>query len=84
MSILFCECTIRVEISSALLFDEVVLNLVFDCEWVAEDCKIFSISRSFLESRRICVWRTSMILRFMLSFSSEFDFFSKLLKERSN
>lgn len=84
MSILFCEWTVRVKISSALLFDEVVLSVVFNCEWVDEDCKTFSISRPFSESRRICVWRTSMILRFMLSFSSEFDSFSKLLRERSN
>ena len=84
MSILFCECTIQIKINFVLLFDKIMLSVMFDCEWIAENCKIFSISRSFLKSRRICVWRTSMILRFMLSFFSKFDFFNKFLKEHLN
>ncbi len=84
VSILFCEFAIQVKISSALRFREIVLSVVFDCEWVVAEWKFWSISRPFSESRRISIWRTSIILRFMSLFSSEFDFFSKLLRECSN
>ena len=53
--ILFCECTIRMKINFTFLFDEVALSVIFDYEWIAKDYKIFSISCSFLESRRIFV-----------------------------
>ncbi len=43
------------KINPTLLFDKVVLNVVFDCEWVAKNYKIFLISRLFLESRQIFV-----------------------------
>ncbi len=84
VSILFCEFAIRVKISSALGFRGIALSVVFGCGWVAAGWKFWSISRPFSESRRISVWRTSIILRFMSSFSSGFDFFSKLLRECSN
>ena len=84
MSIWFCGRTVRVETSFILLSDEVALGVVFCCGWVAENCKIFLLRRLFSESRSISAWRTSIILRFMLSFSLGFDFSSKLLRERWN